>query len=233
MREIDTWIFDLDNTLYPASLGLVGQINARMTGFLMRKLDLDRAAADAYRHRTWVSHGITLRALVEEHGVDAAAFLAETHDIDYGPLVPNPALTRAIAALPGRKLVHTNGARVHAERVLARLGLGSAIEAVWAIEDAGLMPKPMAAAHQSFVEIHGIEPTRAAMLEDSAANLAVPKEMGMATILIGDGTPPAHVDRIAPGIMDFLAEAQSSTLPITDGAWTGRGSTREANSSTD
>ncbi|MEL6478622.1 MAG: pyrimidine 5'-nucleotidase [Pseudomonadota bacterium] len=204
----DTWIFDLDNTLYPARLGLVEQINARMTAWVMRELGLDRAGADAYRARTWRDYGITLRGLIEEHGADAAAFLHETHDIDYAALAPAPRLAEAVARLPGRKIVHTNGARAHAERVLARTGLAPHIDALWAIEEADLVPKPRPEATRRILAGLRIDPARAVMLEDSPANLATAKQAGMATVWVTreEAAPAAHIDHTARNPVDFLAQ---------------------------
>ncbi len=204
---IETWIFDLDNTLYSPATGLVDQINRRMTDFVMRELKLDEAAANAYRHATWQSHGITMNALISDHGVDATQFLAETHDIDYGPLAPSPGLKAAIAALPGRKIVHTNGARDHAVRVLDRLHLRDEIDALWAIEEAGFTPKPRPDATDRLIAAHAIAPGTAAMIEDSSANLAVPKARGMTTVLVShdrDPTPDDHIDHLTSDLIGFL-----------------------------
>ncbi|MEM7176493.1 MAG: pyrimidine 5'-nucleotidase [Pseudomonadota bacterium] len=204
---IETWIFDLDNTLYSPATGLLDQINRRMTDFVMRELNIDEAAANAYRHTRWQSHGLTMNALISEHGVDAEQFLAETHDIDYGPLAPSPALRAAITALAGRKIVHTNGARDHAARVLARLDLSDVIDAVWAIEEAGFTPKPRPDATDLFIAAHAIAPGTAAMIEDSSANLAVPKARGMTTVLVThdlDPTPGDHIDHLTSDLIGFL-----------------------------
>ena len=207
MARIETWIFDLDNTLYCPSTGLVDQINARMTAFVMRVLALSRDEADAYRSATWKSHGITMNALVEEHGVDPADFLAETHDIDYAPLRPVPGLASAIADLQGRKIVHTNGARGHAERVLDRLGLAREINAVWAIEDTGHIPKPRAEATELLIAGEGIDPVAAVMVEDTPHNLAVPKARGMTTVLVGAEMAEAdHIDHVTQDLAQLLTE---------------------------
>jgi len=180
--HVKTWIFDLDNTLYHPSARLFDQINVRMTGFIMRELSVTKAAADALRRGYWERHGTTLRGLIEEHGTDADAFLAEVHDIDLSALSPDAGLAEAIAGLPGRKIVHTNGARSHAARVLAARGLTGAFDAVYAIEDKGMVPKPQRAAYDRIVALAGIDPARAAMIEDDVRNLEVPKAMGMATV---------------------------------------------------
>ncbi|MEM0921782.1 MAG: pyrimidine 5'-nucleotidase [Pseudomonadota bacterium] len=202
-----TWIFDLDNTLYPARLGLVEQINQRMTDWVMRELGLDRQGADTYRARTWREYGITLRGLIAEHGTDAAGFLHETHHIDYSRLAPAPRLAEAVTRLPGRKIVHTNGARAHAERVLARTGLAAHIDALWAIEDADLIPKPLPEATARILIGLKIDPQTAIMLDDSPANLAAAKDAGITTVwMTRDRTEAApHIDHKAGNPVNFLA----------------------------
>jgi len=206
-RDIETWIFDLDNTLYHPSARLFDQINARMTGFIMRELRVGRAKADALRRTYWERHGTTLGGLIAEHGIDPAAFLDEVHEIDLAALTPDAELAEAIHRLPGRKIVHTNGARGHAARVLAARGLADTFDAVYAIEDKDLVPKPQAAAYQRIVALSGIDPARSAMVEDDVRNLEVPKALGMATVWVcheaGRKAPP-WVDRRISGLTGFL-----------------------------
>ncbi len=133
LSHVETWIFDLDNTLYHPSARLFDQINARMTGFIMRELGIPRAAADGLRQGYWQRHGTTLRGLIDGHGIDPAQFLDEVHAIDLSALKPDADLAAAIRHLPGARIVHTNGARAHAARVLAARGLEGLFDAVYAI----------------------------------------------------------------------------------------------------
>ena len=208
LEGIETWIFDLDNTLYPPELRLQEQIDARMAGFIMAETGLDRAAADALRHDYWQAYGTTLRGLMLHHGVDPACFLAAAHAIDYSVLRPDPVLARVIAALPGRKIVHTNGARSHAATVIAARGLDGVFEVVFAIEDKDLAPKPSDKAYRTILQRAGIEPASAAMIEDDARNLEVPKALGMATVWLchqDDRPAPAHVDHRITDLTGFLS----------------------------
>jgi putative hydrolase of the HAD superfamily len=146
--------------------------------------------------------------LVAHHGVDAAVFLADCHAIDLSGLRPDPRLLAGLEALPGRRIVHTNGARGHAVRVLEALGLTGAFEAIYAIKDKGLVAKPRAGAYAHVIAADGIDPTRAVMIEDSARNLVEPKRLGMGTVWLTPegGIAPAHVDRMVPDLLDWLAE---------------------------
>ncbi|HSF94446.1 MAG TPA: pyrimidine 5'-nucleotidase [Thermohalobaculum sp.] len=207
--HVETWIFDLDNTLYHPSARLFDQINAKMTGFIMRELGVGRAEADRLRQGYWQRHGTTLRGLIEEHRVDAVRFLDEVHEIDLAALAPDADLAEALRRLPGRKIVHTNGARSHAARVLAARGLTGHFDAVYAIEDKALVPKPQRDAYDRIVRLDGFDPARAAMIEDDARNLEVPKALGMATVWVSHrngAKAPGWVDRRISRLTTFLRE---------------------------
>ncbi len=202
------WVFDLDNTLYPPSARLFDLIHARMTGYVMRTLGLDRAAADRLRHDYWRAHGTTLAGLMHHHGHDPLPYLAEVHDIPLDALEPDPGLARAITALPGRRVVHTNGSTAHAERVLAARGLSGVFHAVYGVEHAGFRPKPEAAAYEAVFAQAGVEPRTGAIFEDDARNLAVPHAWGMQTVLVGEeetGKRAPHVQHTTGDLAAFLA----------------------------
>jgi putative hydrolase of the HAD superfamily len=207
--HVETWIFDLDNTLYHPSARLFDQINARMTSFIMRELGVSRAEATGLRRRYWRRHGTTLRGLIDNHGVDPVHFLDVAHDIDLSALKPDASLAAALHRLPGRKIVHTNGARSHATRVLAARGLERVFDAVYAIEDKALVSKPQPDAYHRIIRLSGLDPARAAMVEDDVRNLEVPKALGMATVWLCHQTgarAPAFVDRRITRLARFLQE---------------------------
>jgi len=210
LRHIDSWIFDLDNTLYPASANLFERIDARMTAYVARLLDLDRDAAFRVQKDYFHRHGTTLAGLMADHGVDPHAFLADVHDIEMDVLEHDAPLAAAIARLPGRKLVFTNGDKPYALKVLDRLGLGEAFEAVHDIHAMGLVPKPDPSAYAGLCAAHGIDPTRALFAEDMARNLAPAKAIGMTTLWVDNGSeqgPDAARDQI-----DFTVRDLSSWL---------------------
>lgn len=184
--DVDVWIFDLDNTLYPPEAALFTQIEARMTDYVMRLLGIARENADLMRRDWWRLHGTTLAGLMAEHDIDPKGYLDEVHDIDFASLRPDPALADAIIALPGRKIVHTNADATYAGRVLAARGL-ELFEAVYGIEETGFHPKPLAAAFQTVLSLAGIDPKRAAFFEDDQRNLMIPHDLGMRTVLVGPG----------------------------------------------
>lgn len=212
--DVDIWIFDLDNTLYPPGMALFPQIETRMTDYVMRLLRIDRPQADRLRRDYWRQHGTTLAGLMAEHAIDPHAYLAEVHDIDFTALSPAPDLARAIVALPGRKLVHTNADSTYARKVLAARGLDG-FEAVYGVEETGFYPKPHPEAFATVIDRAGIDPRRAAFFEDDPRNLEVPHRLGMRTVLVGPGRvgpdttypdvdPGPHVHHRTADLTEFL-----------------------------
>ncbi|MFB9149322.1 pyrimidine 5'-nucleotidase [Roseovarius ramblicola] len=204
--HVTTWVFDLDNTLYPPQARLFDQIEARMTAFVMAFLRVDRAEADRIRHDYWREHGTTLAGLMRRHDLDPRPYLREVHDISLDHLDPDPGLAGAIRALPGRKIVYTNGSGDYAGRVVAARGLGGVFDAVYGVEHAGFRPKPEAGAFAAVLERDGSEAGRAAMFEDDPRNLAAPHAMGMRTVHVAPAPEPAaHIHHHTDDLGGFLA----------------------------
>lgn len=204
-RHIDTWVFDLDNTLYPPSVRLFDQIEVRMTAWVMRELGVDRDRADHLRRHYWQHYGTTLAGLMAEHGADPGPYLTEVHEIDFSGVPADPALAARIAALPGRRIVYTNGSRPYALQVIAARGLSGLFDAVYGVEHAGFRPKPEAAAFATVFAADGLTPASAAMFEDDARNLAVPHALGMRTVHIApDPTPAPHIHHHHSDLSAFL-----------------------------
>ena len=204
--HVRVWVFDLDNTLYPPSARLFDQIKVRMTRFVMQALDVDEAHATHLREEYWRRYGTTLAGLMREHAVDPGPYLDEVHDISLDALQPAPDLRDAIAALPGRKVVYTNGPRIHAERVVTARGLAAAFDALYGVEDAGFLPKPEPAAFQRVFRRGGIDPKHSAMFEDDPRNLEHPHAAGMKTVLVGPPVGKAtHIHHQTQDLPGFLS----------------------------
>ncbi len=182
--HVSTWVFDLDNTLYPPDSGIWPKIDERITLFLIGLFGLDGQSARALHRHYYRQHGTTLRGLVDDNFDEAERFLEFVHDIDRSALKPNPTLAREVAQLPGRKLIFTNGSRDHAMLTARQLGLDGLFEDAFDIVAAGLAAKPAEAAYNAFFERYDIDPQGAAMFEDVVKNLAVPKARGMTTTLV-------------------------------------------------
>ncbi|KIZ41346.1 MULTISPECIES: pyrimidine 5'-nucleotidase [Rhodopseudomonas] len=222
--HVDTWVFDLDNTLYPHHVNLWQQVDLRIGEFIGNFLKIPPAEARLIQKDYYKRYGTSMRGMMTEHGVRADDFLAYVHQIDHSPLQPNPAMGVAIAALPGRKLILTNGSADHAGKVLARLGIVEQFEAVFDIVAAELEPKPAPQTYQRFLTLHGVDPQKAAMFEDLARNLSVPYELGMTTVLVVpdgseevvredwelEGRDAAHVDHVTDDLTGFLAALNTS-----------------------
>ena len=86
LRQIEVWLFDLDNTLYPVGNDFMRLIEARMTVFVARELNLPRDEAWALQKRYLHEHGTTLAGLMANHGVDPEKFLDDVHDVQMGVL---------------------------------------------------------------------------------------------------------------------------------------------------
>ncbi len=203
--HVETWIFDLDNTLYSPGIRLFDQIERRMTTYVMRVLGVDATEADRLRAHYWRSHGTTLAGLMSEHDIDPEPYLAEVHDIDLSVVAAVPALARAIERLPGRKLVFTNGSREHARRVTRACGLDGCFDALYGFEDAGYVPKPRPEAFAAVFGRDGLRPECAAMFEDDHRNLAVPHRLGVRTVLVGPKAEHPHVHHQTEDLAGFLA----------------------------
>jgi putative hydrolase of the HAD superfamily len=188
LRHIEAWIFDLDNTLYPASSGLFSQIDARMTKFVQNLLGIGEAEARALQKAYYREHGTTLSGLMRMHGVSPDAYLGFVHDIDLGVLAPDPRLGSVIRRLPGRRFIFTNGCRNHAARVLGRLGLDDLFDDVWDIKTVSFRPKPDLESYRFVMSQSAIAPERAAMFEDAARNLVPAHELGMTTVWLKNGS---------------------------------------------
>ncbi|NPD16238.1 pyrimidine 5'-nucleotidase [Xinfangfangia sp. D13-10-4-6] len=208
--HISTWVFDLDNTLYPPVTRLFDQIEQRMTAWVMRNLGLNQMRADALRESYWQAHGTTLAGLMAAHSIDPSDFLADVHDIDFSGLTRDHTLARQISALPGRRIIFTNADTLYATRVLERRGLSGLFDAIYGIEETGYQPKPGRPAFEAVLRLDGFAPEQAVMFEDDPRNLAEPHLMGMRTVLVtptpsDDAPGNAHIHYQTTDLNSFFA----------------------------
>lgn len=190
LAALETWVFDLDNTLYPASSSLFPQIDVRMRQFIAERLDLGLDDAFVLQKRYYREFGTTLRGLMTVHGMEPADFLAYVHDIDHTVLDVAPLLDQALAALPGRKLIFTNGSHKHAEKVLARLGIERHFDGIFDIAAADFIPKPQPQCYDLMVRRFDFDPRAAAMVEDIHRNLGPAAALGMTTVWVRQDNHP-------------------------------------------
>jgi putative hydrolase of the HAD superfamily len=185
LRHIDTWLFDLDNTLYPLESGLAARMSPRITDFVETLTGLPRVDALALQKRYLAEHGLTLKGLIDHHGVDPDVYHATFHDIPLDCLAADPALRAALLRLPGRRLIFTNSDAIHTDRVVDALGLTGLFEGVFHIGSAAFAPKPSVAAFERIIAAHAITPQTTAFFEDAEPNLKPAFDLGMTTVLVG------------------------------------------------
>jgi putative hydrolase of the HAD superfamily len=216
--HVETWVFDLDNTLYPHHLNLWQQVDERIRDYIARYLKVTAEEAFRLQKDYYKRYGTSMRGLMTEHGMEPDDFLDFVHQIDHSPLTPNAALGAAIEVLPGRKLILTNGTRRHADAVLARLELDRHFDDVFDIVAAELEPKPSPQTYDRFLKAHNVDAARTAMFEDLARNLVVPHALGMTTVLVVpehtrevfredwelEGREAPHVDHVTDDLVGFL-----------------------------
>jgi len=212
--EIEAWIFDLDNTLYPAACNLFAEAEARMADFIVAELGLTHVEAHALRRRFFLDHGTTLRGLMLEHGIEPKRFLDYVHEIDLSPVPPDPDLAAAIAALPGRKFIFTNGTVEYAERVIARIGLTQHFVGIHDVVACDYLPKPDPSGYRALVTRHAIDPAHALMVEDMARNLPPAAALGMTTAWVRtakdyarSGAESEHIHHVVEELAPWLRSA--------------------------
>lgn len=219
LRSATDWIFDLDNTLYPPECNLFRQVDLRMGEFISELLQIPYDEARVLQKGYFKEYGTTLRGLMLHHNIQPQDFLGHVHNIDYSPVPADPALGAALSQLPGRKLIFTNGTVSHAKSVLKRLGITDHFEGIFDIVAADYIPKPDAAPYHKMIEAHGVDPTRAVMVEDIAKNLEVPAALGMRTVWIktdhtwsGDGASADFIhhqtENLTGWLTDFVREKE-------------------------
>ncbi len=218
LHNREVWIFDLDNTLYPAESNLFAQIDQRMGAFIANYLDLPFERARYFQKLYYRQYGTTLAGLMQVHDMDPQAFLDYVHDINLDPVPVMPQLANAIGNLPGRKLIYTNGSRRHAERVADKLGVLNLFDGITDIVSTDFVPKPAADAYARMIKAHEFDPLQAVMFEDMPQNLQVPHDLGMATVLVHSSyfdhpiqneieqwkSPPDHVHHMTKNLTEFL-----------------------------
>lgn len=213
LDHVDTWVFDLDNTLYPAACNLFAQIDLRMTAFIAELLDVDPVEARRLQKSYFHEHGTTLSGLMALHGVAPADFLEYVHDIDLSAVAAAPELEQRLDGLPGRKIVFTNGSQAHAERVLDRLGVGHHFRDIFDIHAAAYVPKPSAETYEGLIARFDFDPARAIMFDDLSRNLLPAHRLGMTTVWVHSASEWSrapepdddnHIDYVCGDLLAFL-----------------------------
>jgi putative hydrolase of the HAD superfamily len=218
--HVETWVFDLDNTLYPHHANLWEQVDNRITTWIANFYGIDGLSARGVQKYYYQRYGTSLRGLMIDEGLDPAAFLDFAHDIDHSPLEPNPLLGTALSLLPGRKLIFTSGTTRHALNIVKKLGIEAHFTDVFDIVSANYLPKPASGTYANFFARYDVNPAGAAMFEDLSRNLIVPHDRGMRTVLVVprrdvaivretwelEGAKAEHVDHVTDDIAGFVTD---------------------------
>lgn len=228
----ETWIFDLDNTLYPSHCNLFKQMDQKMSSFIAELLGVDRKEARRIQKSYLHAHGTTLNGLMHEHNIDPHHFLDFVHDIDLSVIPPDPKLALALNELPGRKYIFTNGSESHVDSVIGQLGISDSFDGIFDIASADFVPKPNHETYVNFIKHFDVDPESAVMFEDIARNLVSPEKMGMSTVLVhssgdwmGDHehedsvfhhATHDHIHHFADDLSDFLHEVLDIAPEVED-----------------
>jgi len=185
--KIDTWIFDLDNTLYSADSGIFQQVHDLMGKFVSKHLNVERKKAKEIQRKYYKQHGTTLRGMMDNHGVDPEYFLQEVHKLDYSIVDSNKKLNEELKKLKGRKIVYTNANLQHALDVLDRIELSNFFDYIFDIKMANYIPKPDLQPYKQIIKDFNLNPSTSAMFDDIAKNLVPAKKVGFTSIWIDVG----------------------------------------------
>ncbi len=194
LSHIDTWLFDLDNTLYHPRCNLFSQIDEKMGAYIQRMLKVDAVRAREVQKGYFREHGTTLRGLMANHAIEPHDFLDYVHDIDLAVVPEDAALAKQLEALPGRKLIFTNGDRPYAQRVMEKLGIAQQFDGIHCIIDADFEPKPQPEVYARVTAAFDLVPERTIFVEDMARNLKPAKDLGWTTVWINNGSEWGDID---------------------------------------
>lgn len=215
LRHIDTWLFDLDNTLYSSRTNLFHQVHERMSSYISLKLEVPMDEARRMQKDTYLRHGTTLIGLMREHNIDPDDYLSYVHDLDLSALQPDVALASALARLPGRKLIYTNGSRRHARNITDRLGITRLFDQVFDIRDGDYIPKPEASSYQKMLEAFALTPRTTCYFEDMVRNLPPAAKMGMTTVWLQSDPEWGHIGLASAEAAKNLSSVHYRTDDLT------------------
>jgi len=211
LTHVETWIFDLDNTLYPVTKTLLADIDRHIGSFVADFLGVERDEARRIQKAYFRTYGLTLKGLMVEHGLDPARYFDHMNREDLYDMAPAPDLAAAIARLPGRRLVYTNSSAGHTAMVLERLGMAELFEDVFDIAASGYVPKPYPESLDALCRRFAVAPERACMVDDIARNLAPAAARGMSTVWLETDAewasydpPGPHVHHTTRDLLGFL-----------------------------
>ena len=216
LGDVDTWIFDLDNTLYPASSNLFARVSKRMTYFIQKEFQLDEEPARDLQSKMFRKYGTTMRGLMTEYDMDAEEFLHFVHDIDVSDMNKDPELAELLSKLPGRRLIYTNGSVPHAKRITGQLGIEHLFEDIFDIVASRFVPKPAPEPYDEMINRFNVDPKRSLMVEDMAKNLRPAADLGMITVWLRHSKDWSSEDSVGGHIHHEIDDLKLWLKSITD-----------------
>ena len=220
-EKINTWIFDLDNTLYSADSGIFQQVHKLMGEFISKNLKMDIVEAKKLQSKYYKQHGTTLRGLMDNHGVEPDYFLDEVHKLDYSIVGPDEILNKELENIQGRKIIYTNANRKHVVDVLERINLANFFDEIFDIKMANYIPKPEIRPYEQIIDIFNINPSSSAMFDDIAKNLVPAKKVGFTPVWVDAGyenfsddiqASKDYLDYSTRNLSSFLKDINEETI---------------------
>ena len=220
-EKINTWIFDLDNTLYSADSGIFQQVHKLMGEFISKNLKMDMVEAKKLQSKYYKQHGTTLRGLMDNHGVEPDYFLDEVHKLDYSIVGPDEVLNKELEKIQGRKIIYTNANKKHVVDVLERINLANFFDEIFDIKMANYIPKPEIRPYEQIVDIFNINPSSSAMFDDIAKNLVPAKKVGFTPVWVDAGyenfsddiqASKDYLDYSTRNLSSFLKDINEETI---------------------
>ena len=220
-QKINTWIFDLDNTLYSADSGIFQQVHKLMGEFISKNLKMDMVEAKKLQSKYYKQHGTTLSGLMENHGVEPDYFLDEVHKLDYSIVGPNEILNKELEKIQGRKIIYTNANKKHVVDVLERINLANFFDEIFDIKMANYIPKPEIKPYEQIIDIFNINPSSSAMFDDIAKNLVPAKKVGFTPVWVDAGyenfsddiqASKDYLDYSTRNLSSFLKDINEETI---------------------
>ena len=218
LQFIKTWIFDLDNTLYPPEENIFSQIDQKMTTFIAENLKISHEEAFNIQKQNFIDHGTTLAGFMNTGNskINPDKFLEYVHDINLNSLKEDNKLRKILLMLPGKKYIFTNGTKKHAENVLKKLNLENIFQSIFGIKEANYLPKPNIETYNLFLKINNINPKTSIMFEDMGRNLIPAKELGMTTVLLKRKLPNKNNSKQKEKYKDLWNDVYDADYIIDD-----------------
>ena len=187
LNKIDSWVFDLDNTLYSAETGIFDQVDKLMGEYIVKYLNVDISEAKIIQKKYFKEHGTTLKGLMDNYNIIPEHFLDEVHKLDYSIIKPNLELKKALNKIKSEKIIFTNANRSHVNAILDRLEINGAFDGIFDITDANYIPKPEMISYENLIKKFNIDKNKTIMFDDIAKNLVPASKIGFKTVWIDTG----------------------------------------------